>query len=106
MARLQSWIEGNRAIVQATFRVPDEAGTLTDPTTVTFTARRRRGKTIDAATEYVYLTDAEVVRVSVGVFKLTIDPLPGDWHVHVQGTGACHAAGEAEFTITAARALE
>lgn len=101
MADLEVRVEGNKRIVRATFRVPDDAGTLTDPSAVTFTARRRG----DMPTPYVYLSDSEVTRVSLGIFELEIIPAEGTWAVHVQGTGTAYAAGEIEFIAAHSEAL-
>lgn len=100
---LSSYVRGNEIVVRAEFRFPDEDGTLTDPTTVTFTTLLQER---DAdPTPYVYLTDDEVTREAAGIFELAIIPGEGVWHVHVQGTGACHAAGEISFEIRHSRVL-
>ncbi|MCS7007854.1 MAG: hypothetical protein RMM28_10280 [Thermoleophilia bacterium] len=99
------YMEGSRIGVQAEFRVPDDQGPLTDPTTVTFTARRRFQGVLQAPTSYVYGTDPEVTRPSTGTYKLTFTPAEGTWYVHVQGTGAAHAAAETSFVIEHAEAL-
>jgi hypothetical protein len=104
VADLNVLVEGNKRIVRARFRVPDEDGPLTDPSTVTFTARRRGG----AATTYVWGTDPEVQRTPgqpVGSFDLEFQPGEGTWAVHVQGTGSAHAAGEISFVVARAEAL-
>jgi hypothetical protein len=109
MPDLEVLVEGNQRIVRASFRVPDENGTLTDPTTVTYTARKRREKGDSAAayapTEYVYLTDPEATREALGIFRLTFEPAEGTWDVYVKGTGAAHAAGEIQFVVDRAEAL-
>ena len=105
-------VEGNRRIVRATFLVPPRTGVKTDPTTTTFTARRRR-ESGDAATayapkSYVFGTDVEVQRAAgeaVGVFELSFVPAQGTWHVYVKGTGAAEAAGEVTFVVKRAEAL-
>lgn len=101
MATLSVYTQGNEIVVRAEFRVPDDEGVLTDPSTVTFTARRRS----DTATPYLYLTDSEVTRTSAGIFLLTFLPTPGHWYVHCQGTGTAHAAEKIEFDIDASEAL-
>jgi hypothetical protein len=75
-----AWMEGNQIVVHGEWRVPDEQGPLTDPTNVVFTARR-------------------------GVYELRLVPAPGVWRVHVQGTGAAHAADEIAFRIENSGAL-
>jgi hypothetical protein len=107
---LEPQVEGNRWIITAEFRVPPgTGGALTNPTTVTFTARRRReiGDVASAytPTAYVMGTAAEVTNPSTGVFLLTFTPGQGTWAVHVQGTGAAHAASEVAFVVDRAEAL-
>jgi hypothetical protein len=98
-------VEGNERVVRVSFRVPDDDGTLTDPTTVTFTARRRQGAIIDDPVVYVYGTDDEVEKESTGIFVLTFVPTAGRWTVHAQGTGNCHAAAEIDFQVNESAAL-
>ena len=109
MAQLEVLVEGNKRIVRATFRVPDEDGVLTDPTDVIFTARRRREPgdqpSAYAPTVYEFGTDPEATRESLGIFRLTLEPSEGTWAVHVQGTQAAHAAGEIAFVVDRAEAL-
>ncbi len=95
------WMEGNQLVVHGEWRVPDEAGPLTDPTTVVFTARRQD----DPPTTYTYGTSLEVTRLSAGVYELRFIPAPGVWRVHVQGTGTAHAASEISFKIQNSGAL-
>jgi len=105
-------VEGNRRIIRATFRVPPKTGAKTDPTTITFTARRRKEKGDAAAAyapkSYTYLTDSEVQRTAgeaAGVFELSFVPAQGTWSVYVKGTGAAEAAGEVTFVVERAEAL-
>lgn len=107
---LEPQVEGNKWIVRAEFRVPPGAGgVLTNPATVTFTARRRRelgdAASAYAPTAYVFGTDSEVTNPSTGVFVLTFEPAQGTWAVHVQGTGAAYAASEVSFVVDRAEAL-
>lgn len=61
-----------------------EAGTATDPTTVTFRATTPAGTT----TAYVYGTDAEVTKTGTGVFKLLLTvSAAGPWQFAAIGTG-------------------
>ena len=112
MPDIEVLVEGNQRIVRAEFRVPDEDGILTDPTTVTFTARRRRevsDRPADyAPTTYVFGTDPEVTKttgVPIGSFDLKFEPAQGTWAVYVRGTGAAHAATEIAFVVDRAEAL-
>jgi hypothetical protein len=112
VADFEVLVEGNQRIVRAVFRVPDENGVLTDPSTVVFTARRRREKGDDAAdyapTVYTFGIDPEVTKtvgVPTGSFDFKFTPTQGTWWVHVQGTGAATAAGEIGFVVDRAEAL-
>ena len=105
-------VEGNQRIVRAEFRVPNELGVLTDPTTVTFTARRRKEQgdapADYAPTTYTFPASAEVTKTSGvpnGSFDLRWEPKQGTWAVYVRGTGAAHAAGEITFVVERAEAL-
>lgn len=102
-------VEGNQRVVRAEFRVPDASGTLTNPTTVTFTARKRRESgdkaSAYAPTAYVFGVASEVTNPSVGAFELRFAPAQGTWAVYVAGTGAAHAADEISFVVDRAEAL-
>ncbi len=100
-AAIDVWMEGNKVVVHAEWRVPDDAGPLTDPTDVIFTARRAD----DASASYSYGVDAEVTKLSTGIFEFKYVPDPGVWRVHVQGTGNAHAADEVAFKIEKSGAL-
>jgi len=101
---LTIYMQGNKIIGRATFLVPDAEGALTDPSTVVYTARLNDDAAIAAV--YTYGVDSEVTRVSLGIFELAFIPDPGVWYVHVQGTGAAHAAGQVRFTIDRSGALQ
>lgn len=103
MADLSSYVRGNKVIARAEFRVPDETGPLTDPSTITFTATKQERNA--TPTTYVYGVASEVIRVSAGIYELALVPAEGTWHVHVQGTGAAYAAMETSFEIRHSRAL-
>lgn len=101
MPAVSQFMRGNKVVVSAEFRVPDSTGTLTDPATVTYTAKERNG----AATAYVYGTAPEVTKTATGKYELAFVPAEGSWSVHVQGTGSAYAADEVSFTIDHSRAL-
>lgn len=62
-----------------------EAGTATDPTTVTFKATNPAGTT----TSYVYGTASEVTKTGTGVFKFLLTlATAGPWQFAAIGTGA------------------
>ncbi len=70
--------------------------TPTDPTTLTLTVRAPDG----TSTEYVYLTDTEVVRDSAGVFHADIPaPLSGPWAWRWEGAGAAAGADEGVYYV-------
>ena len=110
MPSIEVFDQGDKIIVRATWEIESVPGsqdydTPTDPTTVTFTARRRNleGR-LEAATEYE-LADPEVVKISDGVFEFTHEPEPGKWYVHAQGTGAAHGAAKVEYELDESEAL-
>lgn len=105
VASLSIYMEGSRVRVHAEFRVPDEDGVLTNPTSVTFTARRRLHGVLQTPEDYIYGTDPEVTRPATGIYELTFEPPEGTWYVHCQGTGTAHAAGEVSFVVEHAEAL-
>lgn len=80
----------------------DSDGALDDPDTVTLTVRDPSG----TKTAYVYLTDAEVVRLSVGVYVFRhIPDAAGEWGYHWAGTGDDAYTEEGFVTITASKVL-
>lgn len=110
-ALVEQFLRGNKIIVRATWKtesVPASGNynTVTDPTTVTFTARQRNAAGVwQAATAYVFGVAAEVTKVSTGVFELAITPAVGLWAVHAQGTGAAEGSGRVKFEIDESEAL-
>lgn len=79
-------------------RVP--VGKLTNPGTVTFTARR------SDETPVAYINGApEVSNPSIGVWELRLVNDESDWLVHFQGTTPCHCAAETGYRIKRSRAL-
>lgn len=111
MAGIETYVEGGKLIVRATWETESvpasgDYDTPTDPTTVTFTARRRTPQgVLEAATAYVFGTDAEVTKVSTGVYELAFVPEPGRWAVHAQGTDAAHGSARVTFEIDESEAL-
>lgn len=105
-------LEGNLRKLTATFRTPgvdadlDDVTTwdLTDPTTATFTRKRRRASSSTLET-WVYATDMEVTRDSVGVYSIVLAFAdPGSWVVGAEGTGTCTAYEETGVDVTEAEA--
>jgi hypothetical protein len=105
MALAESFLEGNSRIYTSTFKVPDENGTATDPTTVTF-FRRKIGDGLLANLEsYVYGTDSEVLKTAVGEYTFTIAfDEDGEYVIGVEGTGTCQAYEEIEVSVRNAKA--
>lgn len=70
------------------------AGTITDPTAVTFSIRDPAGTIVT----YVYLADAELVRSSAGIYYVDYAiNLPGRHAYRWSGTGAVATAETGEF---------
>ena len=57
---------GSSPTITATIK--NAAGTIVDPATLTFKFKQQTG----ATTTYVYLTDAQLERVSTGVYKVEL----------------------------------
>lgn len=85
---------GDGRRLTATFR--DINGQLADPTTVTFRMTTPDG----ATTEYGYGVDAELVRDSLGVYRVdwTVTQ-PGRHHYRWAGDGDVVVAEETSFTV-------
>lgn len=88
---MNNYTLGQSPKLQATFR--DDAGTLTDPTTVVFKVRTPGG------VETTYTSADGVANDSPGVWSYQLAPLDeaGTWAYRVVGTGALDAAGEAQL---------
>jgi hypothetical protein len=75
----------------------DLAGTLADPTTVKLLWRRHG----ESTTTWVYLTDSQVVKDSVGLYHADIPVVePGLHYFRWEGTGAVVAAEEGTFSAS------
>jgi len=80
-------------VLEVTFLV---GTTPTDPAALTLTVRAPDG----TSTEYVYLTDPEIVRDSAGVFHADIPaPLSGPWAWRWEGTGAAAGVDEGVYYV-------
>lgn len=74
-------------------------GVTADPTTVAV-VWGRSGFTASAT--WVYLTNAEIAKVAVGVYSASIFPnsaMTGMWYYKFSGTTACHAASGTYFEV-------
>ena len=91
-----AYIAGDLVRVSAVFTV---AGAATDPTIVRCKHKTPGGTTVT----WVYLTDNQVVRDSVGVFRADIDAnAAGTWNFRWEGTGVAQGAAQGSFEVTAA----
>ena len=90
-----AFIQGDLIRVRATFNI---GGILTDPTTVTLKYKAPTG----TITTWVYLTDNQLVRESVGSFYADISVTAGGtWNYRWEGTGAAQGANQSSFEVTA-----
>lgn len=110
-ATIDVFTRGNKIIVRAEWRTESVAGsgtydTLTDPTTITFTARQRTlAGLLQAAVAYVFGVAPEVTKVATGIYEFAHVPAPGRWYVHAQGTGAAQGAEKVTYEIDESEAL-
>lgn len=75
----------------------NNAGTEADPTTVTFRVRDPEGE----ASEFVYVSDVEVVKSATGRYYVIVDANKhGTWTYRFESTGAVKAADEEQFTVS------
>jgi hypothetical protein len=87
--------------VKASFLFVDEDGDATDPTTIMLRYRKPQG----GWREYTYGTDAEVNRVSAGIYYVTMSiDSPGTWRVGARSTGAV-ITNSPDYTFEAAPAF-
>lgn len=92
---------GNLVRVSAVFK--DAAGTAIDPTTVGFKVRR---PDTGAVTTYVYGTDAQLVKDSVGNYHVDVSAdATGEWPYRFYSTGTGQAAQESSFFADASRTV-
>ena len=88
---------GSERYVTGTWR--DETGNLGDPQTVEFLVMRPDG----GKTVYVYGTDAEVARISEGVYRLLVAlTQAGTWTVWGRSLGTLIDSGRTQFVVEAA----
>lgn len=83
-------------LVRCTGTFTNAAGTATDPATVNFKMASPSG----TVTTYVYLTDAQLVKDSTGVYHVDVDgSVEGTWHFRFYATGSGQAASEGTFIV-------
>lgn len=110
-ASVETFLRGNKLITRATWKTESvpasgDYNTLTDPTSVTFTARQRNAAGAwQVATAYVFGVAAQVTKVSVGIYELAITPAVGRWAIHAQGTGAAEGSARDTYEIDESEAL-
>ncbi len=88
--------------ITSTQEFRDEDGTLTNPTTVTFTLREPDG----VKTTYTYPTDPEIVRDSTGIYSFSFVPdQVGSHGFRWLGTGTVPLATEVFEEVQASKVL-
>lgn len=82
----------------ATFK--NSSGTVTDPTTIKVKYKTPAG----VETTKTYVTDAEVVRSSTGIYYIDLTlTQTGRWHYRWEGTGTIIATSEASLDVDASQ---
>lgn len=95
MARKHYYDYGDK--VRCTVTFTDADGVVHDPTAVFFSFF---SPSDDEATTYEYSQDAQLVRVSTGVYYVDLDcDEAGPWRFRFYATGTGQAAGESYFTV-------
>jgi len=85
---------GDIARLAVTFKVPDAAGTLTDPTDVTATVRQPDGTTAS------YTLSTGIIHDSTGAYHLDVPlDLAGSWTYKFVGTGTAADVGAGTFYV-------
>jgi hypothetical protein len=85
-------------LVRASAAFTNTAGTATDPAVVKF---RFKAPSAATYTEYIYLTDAQLVKASTGNYYVDLDTTgePGIWKFRFYSTGSGQAAEQKKFKI-------
>lgn len=92
---IETFVTGN--LVRVSMTLKDSAGTLIDPTGLTFTYKPPTGN----ATTWTFGVDSELVKDGVGLYHADIDAnQAGKWRYRWESTGTGQAAKEGEFEIT------
>lgn len=108
---IEVFLQGTKVIVRATWKTESvpasgDYNTLTDPTTITFSARRRKPDgSMEAKTDYVFGVASEITKVSTGTYEFAKALAVGRWYVHAQGTGVAEGSGRVSFEIDESEAL-
>ena len=86
--------KGDLVAVEAVFTDRNDA--LIDPTAVSFKIKDPNGN----ITTYVFGTDAELVRDSLGKYHVDVSPgIDGTWQYRYESTGTGQAAEEGQFQV-------
>ena len=94
---MNSYPVGTAVKCQMTFYSDEAQTTPADPTAITFRVKAPSG----TITEYVYATDAELVKASTGVYYVLVTPTTDDiWTYAFEGTGAVVETKEKQFRAT------
>lgn len=81
-------------LVRVTGTFTDSADLPADPTALSFAFKDPSG----SVTTYVFPTDAQLVKDSVGIYHVDVDVVePGDWHYRWISTGAGQGAQIGQF---------
>jgi hypothetical protein len=87
-----------QSLVRCSVTFRDATGALADPTSITFYYASAAAPT--SRLTYLYGTDAQLVRDSLGVYHVDLVPLvPGTWTYGFIGTGTVAIALEAQFQV-------
>ncbi len=86
---------GDMVSMTASFK--DSSGSMfVDPTTLTFTLLKPDKSTV----QYVYGTNAELIRDALGKYRVDYVPtVSGNYHYRFAGTGSAQVADEGYFTV-------
>lgn len=99
MPTISSFISGDTIRFGVTFTL---GGVLTDPTTVTFRTRNPN----KVVRSYIYQTDAELVRISAGTYRIDLQlDLPGEHFYRFEGVGIAPGASEDRVRINRSQIL-
>jgi hypothetical protein len=93
---------GQLVRVRGTFRDPENANAVIDPSVVKLSIKNPAG----TVTTYTYGTGDTIVKDSTGKYKAEIDAnAAGEWHYRWWSTGTAQAAEEGKFQVSEAEAV-
>ncbi len=96
---MNQYVEGETAVCRIEFR--DVNDVLQDPGSTYFSYETPDG----TVREYIFGTNAEIVRVSQGIYTVDLDTTgkPGTWHYRFFSTGTGKTARQSQFHVVTAR---